>query len=341
MRVFKRLSLVLLLVLAGCNKEDGVREVQGLDALYEGLKFECVYEEDKLPRLSSVANILYRYGLYLQLRPGVKDFDEVARYYRIAAAHGHYKASTNLQMLVSGGQARSPDSWVETLDLVEDLIALGIPGGYYDMARYLDRGFGVEQDSDKAKAYYRRAADLGSPDAQYYVADLLSRVYGPKDIMLQMYKCAMEQGHAEAGLDAAMYQKIKRRYPEAVFAFQKAVANGSVLAAAFLTKGFITTSPSEQLDYMALAPDPERSRRYKLIKEFIGRYENLGAKVPDIDQIVPLPPAKLPAWDETFQWKKDRDAAVPPAQPSEELMQRLSEEKGLDPETGLRLPKTA
>jgi hypothetical protein len=92
---------------------------------------------------------------------------------------------------------------------------------------------------------------------------------------------------------------------------------------------------------MALAPDPERARRYKLIDEFLDRYENLGAKVPDIDQIVPLPPAKLPDWDETFQWKKDRDAAVPPAQPSEELMQRLSEEKGLDPATGLRLPKTA
>jgi len=119
------------------------------------------------------------------------------------------------------------------------------------------------------------------------------------------------------------------------------VKNGNASAARFLSGGFITTSPKEELRYMALAPDPERARRYKLIDEFLDRYENLGAKVPDIDQIVPLPPAKLPDWDETFQWKKDRDAAVPPAQLSEELLQRLSEEKGLDPATGLRLSKTA
>jgi hypothetical protein len=205
------------------------------------------------------------------------------------------------------------------------------------MGRYLDRGFGVVQDPDKAKAYYRRAADLGSPDAQFYVAELLGRVIGPKDVMLQMYECAMAQGHGKAGLEAAMFRSVREQYSEALPAFQQAVKYGNASAARFLSGGFITTSPSEELRYMALAPDPERARRYKLIDEFLDRYENLGAKVPDIDQIVPLPPAKLPDWDETFQWKKDRDAAVPPSKPSDELMQRLSEEKGLDPATGLRV----
>jgi hypothetical protein len=337
----KRLLFVLVFILSGCDKEDGMREVPNMQALYENLKFECVHEVSRLPELTPESDQLYKYGLYLQLKLGPKDFDDVARYYRIAAAQGHYKASANLQALVSQGQARSPDSWVETLDLVEDLIKLGVPGSYYDMGRYLDRGFGVVQDRDKAKAYHRHAADLGNPEAQYYVAELLGRIPGPDDVMLNMYKCAMEQGHAVAAYSIGMYRKVGKRYSEAVPAFQEAVKNGNASAARFLSGGFITTSPKEELRYMALAPDPERARRYKLIDEFLDRYENLGAKVPDIDQIVPLPPAKLPAWDETFQWKKDRDSAVPPAQPSEELMQRLSEEKGLDPATGLRLPKTA
>jgi hypothetical protein len=34
----------------------------------------------------------------------------VARYYRIAAAHGHYKANQNLQSLISDGLAGSPDA---------------------------------------------------------------------------------------------------------------------------------------------------------------------------------------------------------------------------------------
>jgi len=205
------------------------------------------------------------------------------------------------------------------------------------MGRYLDRGFGVVQDSNKAKAYYRRAADLGNPDAQFYVAELLGRVVGPKDVMLQMYECAATQGHGNAGLQAAMFRKVKKQYSEAVPTFQLSVKNGNVSAPGFLKNGFLTTSPKDELFYMALAPDPERSRRYKLIDEFLTRYENLGARVPDIDQIVPLPPAKLPDWDGTFQWNKDRDAAVPPPKPSEELMQRLSDEKGLDPATGLCL----
>jgi TPR repeat protein len=337
MDLVRYLLLTLSLMLSGCNKEDGTRDVPDLLAVTENLKFDCVYETDKLPALMLESDRLYKYGLYLQLKAGPKNFDEVARYYRIAAAHGHYKASTNLQAIISRGQASSPDSWVETLDLVEDLIRQGIPGGYYDMGRYLDRGFGVVQDPDKAKVYYRRAADLGSPDAQFYVAELLGRIFGPKDVMLQMYECAMAQGHGKAGLEAAMFRLVKEQYSGAVPAFQQAVKNGNGSAARFLGGGFVTTSPKEELRYMALEPDPERSRRYTLINEFIRRYENLGAKVPDIDQIVPLPPAKLPAWDETFQWKKDRDSAVPPAQPSEELMQRLSEEKGLDPATGLRV----
>jgi TPR repeat protein len=336
MDLVRYLLLTLLLMLSGCNGEDGIRDMPDLQAVTENLKFECAREADKLPALMPESDQLYKYGLYLQLKAGPKDFDEVARYYRIAAAHGHYKASTNLQVIVSRGQAFSPDSWVETLDLVEELIRRGIPGGYYDMGRYLDRGFGVAQDPYKAKVYYRRAADLGSPDAQYYVAELLTRLPGPDNVMLQMYKCAMEQGHAAAAYNLAMYKNTGDTYADAALAYQQAVKNGKASAARFLEGGFIASSPKE-LSYMALAPDPERARRYKLIDEFLDRYENLGAKVPDIDQIVPLPPAKLPDWDETFQWKKDRDAAVPPAQPSEELMERLSEEKGLDPATGLRV----
>jgi len=57
------------------------------------------------------------------------------------------------------------------LDLVEQLIKHNIPGGYYDMGHYLELGYEVEQDKEKALRYFRKAADLGNPEAQYYVAD--------------------------------------------------------------------------------------------------------------------------------------------------------------------------
>ncbi|KPB58593.1 Sel1 repeat-containing protein [Pseudomonas syringae pv. maculicola] len=70
---------------------------------------------------------------------------------------------------------------------------------------------------------------------------------------------------------------------------------------------------------------------------FLSRHEHLGAKVPDLDDIVPLPPAPLPEWDGTFKWKRDRDSAAPPSPPSEELIQRVAAEKNLDPATGMPL----
>jgi hypothetical protein len=45
----------------------------------------------------------------------------------------------------------------------------------------------------------------------------------------------------------------------------------------------------------------------------------------------------LPAWDGTFQWQKEQDAAKPPQKPDEKLAERLAREKNLDPATGLPL----
>lgn len=47
-------------------------------------------------------------------------------------------------------------------------------------------------------------------------------------------------------------------------------------------------------DYLAHKPDAERQLRYKKIAKFLSGYDYLSPKVPDLDQIVPLPPAKLP-----------------------------------------------
>ena len=50
-------------------------------------------------------------------------------------------------------------------------------------------------------------------------------------------------------------------------------------------------------DYLALKPDAERQLRYKKIARFLSGYDYPSSKVPDLDKIVPLPPAKLPKWD--------------------------------------------
>jgi TPR repeat protein len=330
------LAFFSFLMVMACSK----KEAHTPDATSVDLEFKCVYERDSLPALNPDADIFYRYGLYLETHRGQKNYDAIARFYRIAAAHDHYKAATNLQFLLSTGQASSPDAGKETIDLVEYYVAMGIPGAYYDMAHYLELGYGVKQDVAASRVYFRRAADLGSPDAQYYIGRLLSYVPNTADIMMAMYKCAMQQGNRLAGRSYASYSKVLGAYQDSLDGYQFATRNGDANSAGNLVNAFAGPQMSDELYYLALEQDDNRVDRYKQIRFFLSRHEHLGAKIPDLDDIVPLPPATLPEWDGTFQWKRERDSAVPII-PSAELIEKLSAEKGLDPATGLPLPKIA
>jgi hypothetical protein len=331
------ITICLTLALCACSKKDNPMPTQAeWSAVRAKLAFTCVHEADRLPPLDPQADALFQYAVSLEKKPGPKDYDAASRYYRIAAAYGHYKANHNLQLLVSTGQASSPHAATETIDLAEQLIAAGIPGGYYDMGHYLELGYGVKQDERAARIYFRKAADMGSPEALAYVGKLLEPKDRAPEIARQMRQCAVDQGNRDAANELGIDLKTDKLYFDAVSAFQKGVAAGDATSAFALRHGFDTT-PSDEMYYLGLADDPERSRRYGLIWTFLDDHDGLNPKVPDIDKIVPLPPAKLPEWDGTFQWQKDQDTAKPPQKPDEKLVERLAREKNLDPATGLPL----
>ena len=335
----KRVIVIALLagLACACTKENPLASLPDMSAVRANLAFTCVHQEDHLPPLDPDADQLFKYARWLQKQDGAKDFDDIARYYRIAAAHDHYKANVNLQQLVSTGLADSPNSRKETIDLAIQLVKQGVPGGYYDIAHYLELGYGLKQDSETALRYFRKAADLGSPEAQYYLAEKLDPIDAAPEVALQMYRCAADQGHSKAATSMAIGLKTDKFHAEGLKAFQQGVMAGNSQAASFLENGFKGPPPDDRLYYLAVPNDPERSRRYKLIGKFLDASEGLNPKVPDIDQIVPLPPAKLPPWDGTFQWQKEQDAATPPPKPAESLVAKLAREKNLDPATGLPL----
>ncbi|WP_456151704.1 SEL1-like repeat protein [Cupriavidus pauculus] len=336
MRVWLPVSLALL-ICACSNKEGALPSPPDPGAVRTNLAFTCARETDHLPPLDPQTDSLFLYARHLQKQPGPKDFNEMARYYRIAAAHGHYKANHNLQLLVSQGFADSPAPSRETIDLAAQLISLGVPGGYFDMGHYLELGYGVKQDSELALRYFRKAADLGNPEAQSYIAKLLAPFDKAPEIALKMRQCATDQGYGDAANTLGINRQDKKNFVEAILAFQQGVKAGNSLSALALEEGFKGPPQSDRMNFLALDRDAERSHRYKLIGKFIDSSDGRNPKVPDIDKIVPLPPAKLPEWDGTFQWQKEQDAAVPPQKPAEELVQQLAKEKNLDPATGLPL----
>lgn len=311
-----------------------------MSAVRARLAFTCSHEVDHLPPLDPVADQIFKYGRHLEKQDGPKNFDEIARYYRIAAAYGHYKANNNLQGILTDGLASSPDAAREAVDLADQLIKAGVPSGYYDMGHYLELGYGVEQDADKARRYFRKAADQGSPEAQAYVGELLAPLDRAPDIARRMRQCATDQGYGDAASTLAIDLQTDKLYAEATAAFQKGVAAGDTLSASALEGAFAGPLPGD-LHYLALPSDSERARRYRVILEFIRANDGRNPKVPDIDKIVPLPPATLPPWDGTFQWLKEQNAAVPPQKPSDELIEGLSKAKNLDPATGLPLDSSS
>ncbi|WP_122672244.1 SEL1-like repeat protein [Pseudomonas viridiflava] len=305
------------------------------------LAFNCVYE--KIPAASVESDTLFQYARWLQKNNQLKQDNtvdaEIERLYRIAAENQHYKANINLQNGTARGQFKLRGE--EVLRLSENLINAKVATGYYFIATYLQRGVaGLLQDPEMALRYYRKAADEGSAQAQGVVADKLEPIEIAPDIARQMRWCAAEQGNGEAARALGQDLKIDGYYVESLKAFQLGVAAGDETSASFLDGGFQGPTPDNRIDYLGQKKDIERAERYKQISKLLSRWSYANPAVPEINEIVPLPPAKLPAWDGKLKWVEERKANVQPPKPTEALIEQLAKAKLLDPKTGKPLPES-
>ena len=315
------------------------------------LEFTCKKEE--LPPLSEETQQLYNYALYHDLHnmwtgeKGDEVWNGLARYYRIAAANGDYKANVRLQYLLNTGRISTDMPQTEVLNLNEELAKQLPATAYYNLYGYLDEGYGVRTEESGKYAYLRKAADLGSREAQYTVAEMLADIEDEEEtkeafkyrlnLVKQLWACASEQGLGEASINLGISLQSDKKYSEAVKVFYQGVKNGDAMSASTLRGGFSQqTTKDNRLDFLDLAPDEERSRRYDIIWNYLAKYDYLQPKVPDLDEIVPLPPAKLPKWDGKIAFQRWYEGEAPP-KPSEALMQKLANQAGLRVDTGLDL----
>ncbi len=303
------------------------------------LSFTCKHQI--IPASSADSDVLFKYARWLQKNNQLEEdaavTAQVARLYRIAAENGHYKANINLQNGALRGHFSL--SGPERLRFSQALMDAGVGAGYYFVAIYLQHGAaGLQQDEEMALRYYRKAADEGNPQAQAYIGEKLAPVDLAPDVSRQLRRCAAEQGEGNAATALGIYLKNRQQYKEALDAFQLGVAAGSESAASFLEHGFEKNDPNSTLYYLGQRQDLERIRRYEKIGEVLGRYSYAHPTVPEINDIVPLPPAPLPAWDGSLKWLDERNANVAPEKPSESLINRLAKAKQLNPVTGKPLP---
>ncbi|MFW0975049.1 sel1 repeat family protein [Leclercia pneumoniae] len=338
----KRLLLLSCLLLTACDQNNTHKDAP-MDPLTEinaRLAFKCKHQI--IPEASSDADVLFKYARWMQKNNLInrdKAVDAgIARLYRIAAENGHYKANINLQNGALRG--RFSLSSHERLRLSQQLIDAKVAAGYYFIAIYLEYGAaGLVQDPEMALRYYRKAADEGNPQAQAYVGEKLSPAKMAPQVAMQMLYCAAKQGEGKAAKSLGIMLTIDEKYPEAVESFQMGVAAGDSGSASFLEHGFAGPEPTDMY-YLALEKDLKRVWRYEQIGEVLAKYSWAHPTVPEINDIVPLPPAPLPEWDGRLKWVEEREANIAPPKPSEAQIAELAKAKQLNPATGRPLPSS-
>ena len=320
-------------------------KMEKMEQLQANLEFTCKHEEK--PELSQETQQLYNYALYHDLhnmwtgKRGDAVWNGLARYYRIAAMNGDYKANIRLQYLLKSGRISSDMPQTEVHNLNEELAKQLPATAYYNLYGYLDVGYGVRTEKDGKYAYLRKAADLGSREAQYVVADMLEQINDEDSLQLRikivekLLSCASEQGLGKASNSLGIGFKMDKEYAKALEAFHQGVKNGDSQSAYQLTKTFENTNAKEgDLDYLNIQYDLERANRYKTIENYLYKKDYLQPKVPDLDDIVPLPPAPLPEWDGKIAFQRWFEGEAPPKS-DEALVRRLAWQAGLNGDTGL------
>jgi len=319
-------------------------KMEKMEQLQANLEFTCKHEEK--PELSQETQQLYNYALYHDLhnmwtgKRGDEVWNGLARYYRIAAMNGDYKANIRLQYLLKSGRISSDMPQTEVHNLNEELAKQLPATAYYNLYGYLDVGYGVRTEKDGKYAYLRKAADLGSREAQYVVGDILTDINDEETRPLrlkiydQLLACASEQGLGQASVMLGIGLQRKNEYQQALEVFHQGTKNGSSSSASRLEEAFSGKQKDGDMDFLNLSEDSERSRRYKIIGDYLYEKDYLQPKVPDLDDIVPLPPAPLPEWDGKIAFQRWYEGEAPP-KPDEALVRRLAWQAGLNGDTGL------
>lgn len=341
----RRYFLLTCLLLAACDSRSAftyTKKAPPLNPLTEikaNLAFTCIHET--IPAPSANTDVVFQYARWLQknnLLKQDKTVDaEIERLYRIAAENGHFKANINLQNGTMRGVFNLRGD--EHLRLSQQLIDANVATGYYFIGIFLKNGSaGLKQDPEMALRYFRKAADMGSAQSQGYVGNKLAPIDIAPDVARKMRRCAAEQGNGKAAVMLSINLKNDKNYKEALEILHLGVAAGTEGAASRLNMGFRNPPSSNTLSYLGQQEDLERAERYEKIWSVLANYSYADPKVPEINDILPLPPAKLPAWDGKLQWLEARLANVPPPKPTPELIQQLAKAKTLDPATGKPMP---
>ncbi len=262
-------------------------------------EFTCNYEKIAEPPLDQETEALFREGLSatsFDLWPNERDFGKAALWTK-AAEKKHWQAMLNLASLYLEGKGVQRDN-ERGIQLVEELMVMGLPRAYDFMGTLHMNGTGVNQDTTRAYAFWSLAAEMGSSDAQAYLGDRLNAVYddparaiwGNREIAYKLLRCGYSQENGKAAATLGLSIDIAGDHIQALQILHDGVKFGSEMSAIFLAVDFDTGGTETK--YLK---DKDRGERYGTIAHML--HLNPDLRLPNLDKVLPLPPAVLPYWD--------------------------------------------
>ena len=273
--------------------------------------FTCKHEAQANPPATEQAQTLFEEAMALSdwgIPRKERNYKKVASLYRQAMGLGHWKAQFNLAGLYLEGDGVDFDP-NQALSLTEDLMRKGVPAAWFNMGNFYMSGTGpLKQDATVAYAFWQRAAEMGSMHAQALLgkaldanADRPPSWWANRVIGRQMLECAFAQGSGEAAYQLGLSYSVESLgannlsadatlAAKAVNRYHEGVKFGSQESANAMFAMFAEGSP-----VVGRAKDPIREDRYFAIAEYLRHHPD--TRLPNLDRVLPLPPAKLPTWD--------------------------------------------
>lgn len=284
--------------------------------------FICKHEADVVPPIDPEAEQWLQQGLALTngaLWPDQRDYKGAVQLWQKAADRKHWKAMLNLANAYAQGEGVPRDT-ERAVQIVEQAMKLGIPGAFDLMGSYHMNGVGVKQDASRAYAFWEMAADMGSASAQAYLGGKLTALYdnppsfwGNRKVGLKMLECGVAQGNGSAAYElagtlAGTDKSLDEDNERALRIFHEGVKFGHDKSAAWLGGAFASGEPLVQR-----MKDPARAERYLAIADVLELDPDL--RLPNLDKVLPLPPARLPSWDGKKESLIEAAKAVVPTPP--------------------------
>ena len=189
---------------------------------------------------------------------------------------------------------------------------LGIPAAYDRMGTYFMNGTGVDQSATRAFAFWQKAAQMGSPQAMTFLGEKLDATYDSENgtfwanqpVAEKMLECALGQGYGPAGYQLSFLiagdrppsgstDRTKETSARAIWVLHQGVKFGCEQCASKLHIEF--DHPVNLADMLVPQIDKARGERYWILRTALDFEPDL--RFPNLDQVLPLPPAELPSWN--------------------------------------------